>query len=442
MPDDKTFVMNISGETNPRILQQQALTRVMATPYSHFGDWAEEIGNNLDDEEGYTAILEEIATERIEDVIGNGPFKITGADRQEYETEVHEGHWASDPWTEANAEGATLTFADSDRQKQLAFSDQVDHLSGVSQAIQNNIPDNFERVDVPATASFGLGLNHNIEPFGDRRVRKALMHILDREAVAGNMGPSRSVPQHITGISATQDLYIPEGEVRDQYATYPVDEDTATQLLQDAGLSKQGANWRLSDGSEWKFNLTCWSGASAFVQGCQTLAGQLSQFGINAEVQTVDGGQYWGELWPNNDFEAYAMFWGGWRPYPSNGLTASLYSHRHDNIGYPPLKDNGGTIDIPMPIGNADGSMETVDVSSLIDELSNSSDEDRNTEILRILAWVYNTTLPELPMAQSNAVHWFDSENWNIPDEGSKHREINIPATSWPKAKLLTPKTE
>lgn len=442
MPDDKTFVMHLAGETNPKILQQQALTRVMATPYSHFGDWADEIANNLSDEPGYQAIMEEIATKRIDEVIGNGPFRITGADRQKYTTEVHEGHWATDPWIEANAEGATLTFANPDRQKQLAFSDQIDHYNGVSQAVMNNIPDHFERVNVPATASFGLGLNHNREPLGDRRVRKALMYLLDREAVAGNMGPNNTVPEYITGISATQDVYIPEGDVRDQYLQYRVDRNKATQLLKDAGLSKQGGSWRLPDGSEWTIALKFMSGNSSFVQAGQTIVGQLSQFGINAELQTVDASQYWGELWTTNDFEAYAMYWGGWRPYPSNGLTASLYSHRHDNIGYPALRKNGGKIDVPMPIGEENGSMKTVNVEALITELSNSSDEKRNTEILRTLAWVYNQTLPELPMSRSNAVHWFDSENWNIPDKGSKHRKINIPANSWPKAKLLTPKTE
>lgn len=454
MPDDKTIVLNLSGPTNQTLLEQQVLTRLVL-PYSHYGDWAEDLqdlrfdqtetpaGTATTNEEAWSNYFSEnISTATIEEAVGNGPFRITNATRQAYEAEPHEGHWAMDPWVNADAEGARLYFTGTQRVQQAAFSDEMDIFNGPP---NDRLPDHFEQFTSPSTAGKGLGLNLNVAPLGKRNVRKALAHIINRQevadAAAASGGGSKIVPEVITGISATQDTYIPE-DMQSQYPAYSTDTERATTLLEEAGLSKQGGSWRLEDGSEWTPLITVMANNTSIVQAMNTVASQLSQFGIDTGLETVPNSQYFGELWTQNDFTMFAMYWGGWRPYPLNGLTASLYSHRHDNIGYPALQDNGGEIDAPMPIGEASGEMQTIDVEGLINELTASADRERNNEILRQLAWVYGTTLPEIPLYFGESSTMVASDGWNIPGSDSKHRNVKQPHFTLPRTGLLTPKTE
>lgn len=443
-PDDKTVVLNLSNETNPTLLEQQILTRTVL-PYTHYGDWAEDLKDLLgkNDEEKWNEYLtNNVVTETFSEKIGNGPFKVTGTTRQAFETAVHEGHWAMDSWANAGVEGSQVYWGDKNRWIQAAYSDKIDT---IGQADQKQLPDHFVQYMIPATNGLGLGLNHNIKPLHKIKVRQALMYVINREAAAKAASSStgeKIVPEAITGISASQDTYIPEGDIRSQYQTYPVDTGKATTLLKEAGLSKQGGSWRLEDGSKWSPKITVMANSTSKIQAMNTIVDQLSQFGINAKLSTVPNSQFYGELWTENDFTMYAMTWGGWRAYPVNGLIASLYKHRHDNIGYPALRKNGGKIKVSMPIGKPNGNKKMVNVEELFSKLTSSADKQRNLEILQKLAWVYNQTLPELPLFHGKDTTWMATDAWDIPKPDSPGGKMNMPEYALVKTGLMTPKTK
>lgn len=436
MVDEKTLQIHLNGETNPRMLEQQTITW-KARPYSHFKEEAESIADNLDDEEHFRNVHEELASRRIGEPIGNSLWKITDSNRREFTAEIHEGHFGAEPWLDM--EGATLEFADGDRRRSLAFSSQTDVYQGIDESVLNEIPDEFERFDTPEEAGFGIGVNMEIEPYDDVRVRKALMHIINRENVAENQGVNHTPAESVTGISVEVDTYIDD---LSRYPTYETDNERATELLENAGLSREGNSWNLPDGSPWQVDMRF---APWATEMGHTVSGQLEEFGIGTELQTTDASQFWGDIWNNmveNEIEMWPLYWGGWRPYPINGLAAALHNTRHDNIGYPGFEENSGQVEVPMPIGNVDGDMSTINLDELFAELGNSPDTERNKEIFQTLAWVFNQTLPELPITQRFSVTWINSQGLNVPDEDSKHRECNMPQYTLPATGDITPTTE
>lgn len=432
--DEKTLRIHLNGKTNPKMLKQETVT-LKARPYSHYKDEAESIAENLDDEKHFREVNKKLASRRIEDPIGNSLWKVTDRDRRKFTSDIHKGHYGADPWLDA--EGATLEFADSDRRRQMVLSGDTDVYLGIGQAVVENISDKYERFDTPEEAGFGIGVNMKIKPYDDVRVRKALMYIINRKNVAKNQGVNHDPAETVTGISMNVDTYIDEPNM---YPIYETDHNRATKLLEDAGLSQDGGSWNLPDGSQWQINMTF---APEATEMGQTVSGQLEEFGIKTELQTTDSSQFWGEIWTNiveQGIEMWSMYWGGWRPYPIAGLGAALQNTRHDNIGYPGFSENKGKVEVPMPIGDANGDMQTINLNKLFDELGGSADTKRNKEIFGTLAWVFNQTLPELPMTKRFSVTWINGEGLNVPGPDSKHRKCNLPQYTLPATGDITPK--
>lgn len=69
-----------------------------------------------------------------------------------------------------------------------------------------------------------------------------------------------------------------------------------------------------------------------------------------------------------------------------------------------------------MPVGDPDGSLDTIDVHGLMDELSTNSDEDRNREIVQELAWAYNQSVPQIPIWFRYGQMFLNTSDWEWPD--------------------------
>lgn len=180
------------------------------------------------------AAVEELGEDYSYTGIGTGPYKVDNFDSQ---TGVFlsrfDDYWG-EPAQTANVE--ILHIADTTAPTLAAISGDVDMIEAVRSPgwiaqIQNQAPSLI--IDRTTPGSFNtLHINLTHEPFDDLKVRQALAHSIDREAMAAALAPladpswTFSPPGYPTGF-AEED--IPE-ELR-----YSYDPERARQLLAEAG---------------------------------------------------------------------------------------------------------------------------------------------------------------------------------------------------------------
>lgn len=140
----------------------------------------------------------------------------------------------------------------------------------------------------PATgATVHLYANTSRKPFDDVNVRKAISMAIDRAQIVKIAMYDYTHPADATGLS---DAFA---ALKDQAA---VDAGTwttrdvakANELLDAAGLTKDGDTRYLPDGTPMKYDINVVSGWSDWVSSCQIMAQNLKEIGIDATVKPYD----------------------------------------------------------------------------------------------------------------------------------------------------------
>ncbi|HLR45663.1 MAG TPA: ABC transporter substrate-binding protein, partial [Deinococcales bacterium] len=126
--------------------------------------------------------------------------------------------------------------------------------------------------EVTSSTVHGIGFNTRMEPFDDVRVRRALLHALDREAIAEVIWGGLAEP-------AYSDLAPPYLGHNPDVPRYEYDPELARELLAEAGYP---------DG--FKTTLYWLSTHSTELLG--TVRAMWSSIGVEAEVKMVDGGAW------------------------------------------------------------------------------------------------------------------------------------------------------
>jgi peptide/nickel transport system substrate-binding protein len=142
----------------------------------------------------------------------------------------------------------------------------VDRLS----AAQEQYGERFRVATSPNTYYYFM--NTRVKPFDDLRVRQAVNHAIDREAVVRLFG----------GLAvATQNVLPPTYPQYEELDLYPHDVDKAKQLLQQAGA--QGAR------------VTVWgiTGGGTVQRLSEYLADALNEIGFRTKLRLLQGSVYW-----------------------------------------------------------------------------------------------------------------------------------------------------
>ncbi|MFB6219228.1 MAG: hypothetical protein ABEH77_08665, partial [Halobacteriaceae archaeon] len=223
----------------------------------------------------------------------------------------------------------------------------------------------------------------------------------------------------------------------------------------DDRLSKSNGTWMLNE-SSWSFTLKEYK--SQQVAAAQTIKSIYDDMGISVSVQKIEGGTYWGQMYPGSNFDATVSTVMGWRFYPYNGFNEDVIGigslNFARNNAYPGAVPNENTpprvkgeIDAP-PVGatgqpsgtgiDADYS-KTYKPPELMKELLTSSDPERNRELITTIGWIAGTTLPTGYLHYSGTSTWLTNDDWNIPPEDSPNREANV---RFLQGGYLTPKRE
>ncbi|WP_431868698.1 ABC transporter substrate-binding protein [Nocardiopsis eucommiae] len=237
----------------------------------------------------------------------------------------------------------------------------------------------------------GIMFNHKAKPeVQDVRVRKALAYVLDGDQigqVARGEGYSRVT--HYAGLADIQAEEILTSEELADFETFDQDLDKATELLEDAGWTKEGGRWLLPDGEEASFEVIGVAGWGDFELTASQVEEAWNAFGIKTEARNVPEDNPWG-IWGAGDFEVAVRHWGNpeqpdyWGAFQMNFLTEN--ARTEDSPG------QGFELQVESP------SQGDVDIEELVDTAQRAETEEEQKEALKTLAIVFNELLPRIPI--------------------------------------------
>jgi peptide/nickel transport system substrate-binding protein len=150
---------------------------------------------------------------------------------------------------------------------------------------------------------FDLSLNTpNAEAlFGDRTVRRALFHAVDRQAIADQLfrGTVRVADSPLN----TTSPYFDAPEPASRY-----DPDEARRLLDAAGWAPGPDGIRVREGRRFAFEMLNRAGSQDRIQVAQVIQAQLREVGVEVTFETLESAA-WTQQWRNGNWEALVSAW-------------------------------------------------------------------------------------------------------------------------------------
>ena len=150
---------------------------------------------------------------------------------------------------------------------------------------------------------FDLSLNSERSAvlFGDRNVRMALFHAIDREAIAGQLMEG-TVQVANTPINPTSPYHNPDVEASEY------DPRLSVRLLDAAGWREGSDGIRVKDGTRFSFTMLNRAGTADRIAVAQVIQAQLKSVGVEVDFRTLESAA-WTQTWRSFDWEAVVSAW-------------------------------------------------------------------------------------------------------------------------------------
>jgi peptide/nickel transport system substrate-binding protein len=207
--------------------------------------------------------------------VGTGPYKLESWNKGSSVTLVKWPGWRDA--AKVKLERVTFRFInDAAAQVAALLAGDIDGMPrfGALQAMAQFQHDARFTVQVGSTAGKGImAINNRRQPLSDVRVRRALMHAIDRKAFidGAQQGLGRPIGSHFAPTDAG---YL------DLTGMYPFDPDKARALLKEAGVTAP-------------LNLVLTLPPPPYArQGGEIVAAMLAKVGVNAKIENVEWAQW------------------------------------------------------------------------------------------------------------------------------------------------------
>ncbi|WP_436927502.1 ABC transporter substrate-binding protein [Halosimplex amylolyticum] len=446
---EKTVELTLASAVNPKIFKDKLLRSRLTIKHDLYSDYLARF-EEAQNEEEEKQVRSDIQSETIEDPYGNNAFKFDRKSSDRVRFVKNEDFWNADAVTIPVWDVRGIAFENLDsavRSDTIEFKSRTWPIAGWLES------DHWTYRRAPQSYGEGWGFNLSHEYFGQREVRQAFAYILDFDPIfvdwavaaagisvsmAEDLRPGQSPPVPNAMTAQQNEAWF--DDPTDIFTAYEKDDEKAMSLLREAGFSKDGGTVMTPDGDPWEPQVPAPSGWKPWIEG---IVNQMREFGINFQMQQT--GQFWGQIFPNG-FETSCSPWlwgggpGGANPHP--------FYQFQPYVGdgyYGPRLSWPDEVEVPMPVGDPDGSLETMtrqDIINRVVELQkiSSEDEDQIKELTTELAWIHNQLLPVIPLRQGGSNQHMSTDHWEWQPEGSKHDVERLPfdhvAAGWPKAKL------
>ena len=222
-----------------------------------------------------------------------------------------------------------------------------------------------------------LDLNLDNPILADKRVRKALIHALDRETLSERLFAGRQPVAH-SSVSPLDWIYDPD------VPTYPYDPDQAKALLDEAGWSviEKGIRHNAA-GERLTLELMTTAGNRTRELVEQVLQSQWRQVGIDARIRNEPARVFFGETVSKRKFTGAAMF--AWLSSPESVPRTTL---RSDQI---PTEANAWS-------GQNYTGFKNAEMDALIDAIEVELDRAKRKDLWSRLQRLYVEELPVIPL--------------------------------------------
>lgn len=443
-----TLEMQLSEKTIEELVVPKAFGEPLAYDPKTFGKYLKRFEESPKGK--HEDIKKDVTEMTIDKPVGAGPLKFVSSDKQKMVFEPYQKF----PWSEVQKQFSDTVDADitnwpdklnfskvhfryvpGDRLPQAIKSGSVDGGFAVDSIDTNNLPSQYEAVEIPGLYGWSLIYNFwnsGIDAWRDPMVRKALTYVFDRKAIATQFR-SKGVPEdkYITGMTRSQEKTWLDKSFMNSLDRYKRDTGKATKLLKQAGYTQKDGKWYKPNGDRFVAEFKTASGVTRYVNGLQVAVSNLKQFGIKATLQTEESTTYFSKP-PNEQgyqIEA-APNYGGARPFPYFAFNSIYLNEQIENNNETDYYLPGDeTLEVP-PVGKPKSNETiTVDPKASLSKLGSTTEKKAQTEIIKKLAWATNQAVPQIPIVEAALEGVLSTDGWKYPP--TEHPAMNMKSAAF-----------
>lgn len=318
--------------------------------------------------------------------------------------------------------------------------------------VVESFPGHIKQLLIPGGIYTGneLGITFTHPGLDDRNVRAAIMYSLNHEAIATNIHSSAAVPVKTPGGDCWDVTdYVSQPWINENLITYHRDRERAATLMGEAGFTLSSGQWVSADGDPLTLTLATSQDTPRWEP---TVASQLSEFGIQTSVRTLDettfsnrveDGEF--PIWTSslnsatNKAAATLFIWNAapqerqkYGIYPEEQFEAGRFSRRGTPLPKTEERWSAFTIKAP-PVGQPEGPLQEYHPSALALMFSTNPPEAEFRRRVRTGLWLANWFLPALPITKKREQHFLDTAHWLWPTDTSSWKTFigGGPRFSW-----------
>ena len=291
--------------------------------------------------------------------VGTGPFKFVSWDLAgDVVLEANEDYWQGAPKVKklifrTVPEAINRTIGLQTGEIGLAYDLQITDL----EELKGN--ENVTTITAPSNTVWYLGMNCQKDKLNNTKVRQAIVYGINVQDVIDLVFSGVATPAHNTMVPESVEGYAPDT------VTYDYNVEKAKQLLAEAGYP---------DG----FDTTLWCADSQVMRDLSVvLQEQLRQIGINAEIKTMEQGQYYSETGKGT----HDLFIMSKTSIDPDSMLRAMYHTEAFGLS-----------------GNR-SFWATPEVDSMLDEASTTIDKERELDLYKQVQTIVATEVPLVPIA-------------------------------------------
>lgn len=256
--------------------------------------------------------------------LGTGPFKFVEWQTGEYvRVEKNENYWRGAEYPKLD--GVIVQFIpDPNTRVNALKAGEYDF----GQILPNQVAEVADldgyKVELVNTNSwlhfdFNVATERGQTIFGDKAVRQAIFHAIDRESIVNDLMEG-TVELANTGITPNSPYF------NEDVTVYNYDPETAAQMLEDAGWTIGSDGIREKDGERLSFTIINRNSRPERIAIAQVIQANLKDVGVEVNFENLENAA-WLERWLSKEWEAVV---GGWI-IPADPSLSSLYGCEASN---------------------------------------------------------------------------------------------------------------
>lgn len=419
--DDLSVTVYPPEPSNPEIAKHVLLAGSIrqssfAAPESVYGDYADDLWEAVqsDDEEALEAAQEELITwsPDMEEAwpIGTGPHKLVDSNDTSWILERHDGH----PHADA-INYSTVEYEFTDDPDQLVLSEKVDaYTSGNMRAeTVSQLSDSWVKTDRYITSGLSYMWQLDHPDFERRAVRQALAFVSPQHQVPDLLGETYEPVEYLAGVLEKPERWITD-DVLENLRTYrQTDEnlELAAELLEQEGYQRDDGEWYRPNGERFSISVLTIGSVQSILVSMEALRDALESFGIEAELESVDGTTYSSRYF-DRDYDVIGSKAGGRQFHPYFGFVWDFTST--DATEAQAVDEE---YEVPWPPGDWDGDPHTVNLPDTINRLAQSGSAEESREVISELAWTYNVIAHKVPLYMSVREYGIHGDRWEVDED-------------------------